>query len=88
MAESCAQWFVYMVLCANETLYTGTTTDIERRLRQHNTGKGASYTRSFGPVRLVWSEPQPTRAAALRRECQIKQFDRTGKARLAGIIKE
>lgn len=70
--------------CANDTLYTGITTDLARRLRQHNSGKGAAYTRSFGPVTVMWSETRPTKGDALRRESEIKKLSRAEKLALAG----
>jgi len=73
---------VYIVECADRTLYTGWTTNIERRLKEHNAGRGAKYTRTRGPVRLVYSEPQPHRRAAMRRELQIKRMSRPQKLRL------
>jgi putative endonuclease len=73
---------VYIVECADQTLYTGWTTDIERRLKIHNAGQGAKYTRSRTPVRLVYLEPQPDRVAALRRELEIKRMRRAQKLKL------
>jgi len=74
-------WFVYMVRCADNTLYTGVTTDVERRLKEHNSDnrKGAKYTRVRRPVQLVYSEEQPDRSSASKREYEIKQFSRTKK---------
>jgi putative endonuclease len=71
-----------MVECADETLYTGWTTDVERRVKEHNAGRGARYTRARGPVRLVYVEPQPSRRAAMKRELQIKRMRRTQKLKL------
>ncbi|MGB0466525.1 MAG: GIY-YIG nuclease family protein [Pontibacterium sp.] len=79
-------WFVYMLRCADNSLYTGVTTDPVRRLRQHN-GElkgGARYTRSRRPVRLVWQECQPGRVAASQREAAIKKLSRLNKKKLAG----
>jgi putative endonuclease len=73
---------VYIVECADRTLYTGWTTDIEQRLRLHNAGRGAKYTRSRTPVRLVYTEEQPDRGAALQRELQIKRMRRKQKLQL------
>jgi len=75
-------WSVYVVECADGSLYTGATTDLERRVKQHNAGTGASFTRSRRPVRLVWSEPAGTRSQALKRESEIKRFSRQRKLRL------
>ncbi len=77
------EWRVYLVECSDGTLYTGVTNDLTRRLEQHNTGRGASYTRGRAPVRLIWSEPQPDRPAALRRELAVKRLTRDRKLELA-----
>jgi putative endonuclease len=74
--------YVYMVRCADGTLYTGWTTDVARRVAEHNAGRGARYTRQRGPVELVYSEAQPDRATALRREEEIKRRGRGYKERL------
>ena len=80
----CATWFVYMLRCADGTLYTGITTDIDRRLAEHNgeAGLGARYTRSRRPVALAYSEPADGRAEASRREAAIKRLDRASKQQL------
>lgn len=75
-------WFVYMVECADGTLYTGITTDLDRRMEQHNSGTGAKYTRSRGPVRLVYHESAASHSEALKREYAIKQLPRGEKLRL------
>ena len=74
--------FVYMVECADKTLYTGWTTDVERRLKAHNSGRGARYTRERGPVRVVYVEEVPDRRAALKRELAIKRLARAQKLKL------
>ena len=74
------QWYVYMVRCADGTLYTGIATDVERRVAEHNTGQGAKYTRGRGPVVLVYRETVKDRPSALRREHAIKKLS-TGKKR-------
>lgn len=67
-------YFVYILQCADDTLYTGIATDIDRRLDEHNTSdKGAKYTRSRRPVTLVYSEAFPDRSSASSREYQIKK---------------
>jgi putative endonuclease len=71
-----------MVRCADGTLYTGWTTDVARRVSQHNTGRGARYTRIHRPVVLVYREEVPDRSAAMRRERAIKKLDRAHKERL------
>lgn len=74
--------YVYIVRCADGTLYTGWTTDVARRVAEHNAGRGARYTRQHGPVALVYSESQPDRSAAMRREEEIKRRGRRYKERL------
>ena len=70
------QWYVYIVRCADDTLYTGITTDLVRRIGEHNgTGNGARYTRGRRPVELVYSETVPDRSEATRREYLIKQMN-------------
>jgi len=76
-------WFLYMLRCADGTLYVGISNRIEARLAAHRAGKGARYTRGRGPLKLVYSEPVGTRAEALRREYAVKQLKRTEKLRLA-----
>ena len=77
-------WFVYIVKCADDTLYTGVTTDLERRLHEHNhcSQKGAKYTRVRRPVGLVYSETQSCRSSACQREAVIKKLTRTKKHQL------
>jgi len=77
-------WFVYIVRCADRSLYTGVATDVTRRIVQHNLGKGARYTRSRLPVELVYQEAAADRGAALQREMAIKRLPRAGKLALLG----
>ncbi len=82
MAPQRPIYVCYIVRCADGTLYTGVTTDIGRRVEEHNAGNGARYTASRRPVRLVWTEAHPDRAAAQRREAQIKRWSRPRKLKL------
>ncbi|MAH04730.1 MAG: endonuclease [Alphaproteobacteria bacterium] len=75
-------WFVYIVECADNSLYTGITNDLDRRIEQHNSGTGAKYTRNRAPVQLVYSEAVESRADALSREYKIKQLPRIKKIKL------
>ena len=76
-------FFCYIVECADGTYYTGWSTDPDRRERQHNRGKGgARYTSTRRPVRLVYVETQPGQTQAMRRERQIKTYDRSHKKAL------
>ncbi len=75
-------FFVYLLECSDQSLYCGWTTDLSQRLATHNAGKGAKYTRSRLPVRLVYSENHPDATAARKREWQIKQLTRHEKQAL------
>lgn len=76
--------YTYMLECADGTLYTGWTNDLEKRLASHNAGKGGKYTRARCPVRLVYAEEHAERAEAMRREVQIKRLTRSQKLALIG----
>lgn len=75
-------YFVYVLLCHGNTYYTGITTNVEKRLLIHQSGKGAKYTRSHPPIRVVYNEEHQDRSAAQRREHQIKQLSHTQKGML------
>lgn len=75
-------YYTYILECADKTLYCGYTTDLERRIRAHNSGAGAKYTRARTPVKLVYFEELGTLSEALRRECAIKKLSREKKLRL------
>jgi putative endonuclease len=75
-------YFVYMVRCSNGALYTGVTTDVARRLAEHNDARGARYTRVHVPVELMWSEAHPDRSSAMKREAKIKRLPRSKKLEL------
>ncbi|MDH5547391.1 MAG: GIY-YIG nuclease family protein [Gammaproteobacteria bacterium] len=76
-------WFVYILRCADETLYTGIATDVERRVEEHNSSpQAAKYTRARRPVTLVYSEEVHSRSAAAKREHEIKQLNRKAKLSL------
>ena len=77
-------WYLYMVRCADDTLYTGITTDLQRRLEEHNGDDriGARYTRARRPVVLVYSEQAESRSAAASREAAIKKLTRQQKLAL------
>lgn len=75
-------WHVYLLRCADGTLYCGITTDLERRVAEHNRGDGARYTRGRRPVELVYAETAADRSEAARREYEIKQMSRTQKEAL------
>src|SRR5258708_37633974 len=83
-------WFVYIVRCTDNTLYTGIAKDVGRRVKEHNSNDrlGASYTRARRPVALGHSEAMKTRSAAARREYEIKQMSRQGKEKRLRQSKE
>lgn len=81
------QWWVYMLRCADDSLYTGVTTDVLRRWGEHNQGpKGARYTRSRRPVTVVLCVPVPDRASACRLEARLKRLSRARKERLIEAV--
>lgn len=75
-------YVVYILECRDKTLYTGITTDIARRLREHKAGLGSHYTRARGARRMLYKEKAPTRSAALKREAAIKKLSRKNKLAL------
>lgn len=81
-------WHVYIVQCADGSLYTGITTDVARRLREHDSGKGAKYTRARGPLQLLGCETHPDRSSASRAEYAIKQLTAAEKRERAQIMLE
>ena len=85
VADPDADHYVYVLECADGSLYTGYTTDVERRVAEHDAGEGAKYTRGRTPVELVHVESYDSRSAAMSREYEIKQFSRRKKAELAGL---
>lgn len=80
--------YTYIVECKDKTLYTGWTTDLEKRLQAHNAGKGAKYTRSRRPVQLVYTEESEDRHTAMQREAQIKQLSRAEKLQMIAAYRE
>jgi len=75
-------WLVYIIRCSDNSLYTGITTDMERRFRQHAAGSGAKYFRGRQPVQVVYQEHNHSRSSAAGREARIKAMDRTEKLNL------
>lgn len=74
--------FVYVIRCSDNSLYTGYTTDVDRRVGEHNSGNGAKYTRSRTPVDLVYTEEYNTKSEAMSREYEIKQLTKEQKENL------
>lgn len=79
--------FVYLLRCSDGTIYTGWTFDVPQRIHAHQAGRGARYTRTRRPVRLVYSEQLPSRRDAMRREMALKRWSRARKLALAKGIK-
>lgn len=75
-------WYVYILCCGDQTLYCGSTNDLDKRFQQHCSGKGAKYTRGRGPLELVYWEQLPSYSDALKREYAIKRLRRTEKLNL------
>ena len=75
-------WYLYILRCGDGSLYTGITTDVEKRLQAHRAGKGAKYTRGRGPLELVYREECGTHSDALKRELEIKRLPREEKRKL------
>ena len=76
------KWSLYILKCSDGTFYTGITNDLERRLKMHQAGKASRYTRTRGPVEMLYSESCGDRSSALIRECEVKEWPRTKKAAL------
>ena len=74
------KWFLYILKCADGTLYTGITDNVPRRLSEHNSGRGAKYTRGRGPVELGFCKVMASKSEALREEYRIKQLPHSVKA--------
>ena len=75
-------WYLYILRCKDDSLYTGITTDVEKRLEAHRTGKGAKYTRGRGPLELVHQEECNNHSDALKREAAVKKLSREQKETL------
>jgi putative endonuclease len=80
--KNAEQWTVYILRCKDSTLYTGITIDLERRVKQHNDGKGSKYTQNRRPVTVVYKEKKMGRASALVREAEIKHYSKDKKEQL------
>ncbi len=77
------KWYIYILECSDNTLYTGITTNLERRLDEHNTSaKWAKYTKARRPVKLIYSEESSSRSEATKREMEIKKLSKTEKEKL------
>ena len=82
------KWFVYMLRCRDNSIYTGITIDLEKRIETHLSGNGSKYVRGKLPVYLVYKESFPSRSAASKREVEIKQLKKKEKETLINSIKQ
>ena len=83
MTEPTKTWYLYMVRCTDDTIYTGISIDVEARIDKHNSGKGAKYTSTRSPVSLIYRETLPDRVSAMKREIQVKRYNGKRKEALA-----
>jgi predicted GIY-YIG superfamily endonuclease len=82
MKKIISEWTVYILECSDGTFYTGVTNNLQKRINLHNAGKGAKYTRSRLPVKVIYQEDAPEKSEALKREYMIKQLSREQKIKL------
>ena len=75
-------WFVYLLRCSDDSIYTGISNDVETRVKKHNLGRGAVFTLGRRPVTLIYKEEHPDQSSAMRRERQIKSWGRKRKEKL------
>lgn len=80
-------YFVYILSCSDGSLYTGTTNDVEKRMKVHKSGKGSKYVRARSPFRLVYSEEVENKSVALKREFEIKKMRREDKLQMISLAK-
>lgn len=80
--KAAGKWSLYILQCSDGSFYTGITNDLERRFKMHQAGKASRYTRSHGPVEMLYSEQCGDRSSALIRECEVKEWPRTKKEKL------
>jgi putative endonuclease len=79
-------WSVYLLRCSDNSLYCGTTTDVDRRLHEHNQGVGSRYTRSRLPLRLVWQSRYLTKSEAFKEEYRIKRLSKVVKEEMSSSV--
>ncbi|MBN2015468.1 GIY-YIG nuclease family protein [Candidatus Dojkabacteria bacterium] len=78
-------YYIYILLCSDNSIYTGFTTNLKQRVKDHNEGKGSKYVRSKLPAKLIYSEEFKTKSEALKREGQIKGWSRSKKIRVLNL---
>ena len=88
MGSNDLEWLVYLLQCADGTLYCGCTNNLSKRLTKHNYGKGAKYTASRRPLRLVWHSHRMSKSSAFKEEYRIKRLPRSEKMKLAGLASD
>jgi len=81
-------WYVYLLLCEDGSFYTGVSNNLEKRFEEHRLGRGAKYTRSHKPVKLVHQEQFSTHSEALKREIKIKSWSRSKKIKILGLMED
>ena len=79
-------WFIYILLCSDNSFYTGSTNNIDERFKVHLAGKGAKYTKSHKPIKIIYQEKLNTKSEALKREAEIKKLSRKQKEELIKLI--
>lgn len=79
-------WFVYLLLCADDSFYTGVTNNLEKRFIDHKNGKGGKYTRSHKPLKIIYQETFKTHSEALKRESEIKSWSRGKKISILKLL--
>jgi putative endonuclease len=77
-------WFLYILECSDDSFYTGISNNIEKRIKEHNSGKGSKYARAKLPVALIYSETFDSKSQALKREIEVKRLTRIQKEQLVG----
>ena len=80
-----SQWYIYIIRCADNTLYTGISNHLEKRIGSHNSGNGAKYTKGRGPVELIYKEKSQDKSTASKREAEIKKLTKKEKLKLIGL---
>lgn len=78
-------YFIYILLCGDGSFYTGSTNDVEKRFEDHVEGRGARYTKSHKPVRIIYQEEFSTKSEALKREAEIKRMSKMDKIELVNL---
>ena len=87
MPKKKEKWHLYLVRCADKTVYTGIAKDVSARIEKHNSGKGAKYTSTRTPVKLIYQEEHNSRVSAMKREIAIKRWPQSRKLELSKIRK-